>query len=125
MLTTMYADMGSRWSEIVTHLPGRTDNQVKNHYNGTIKRRLRLRLNQADVTPDETILLPTIYTQECLLPDHSEQSAGTAIYWDPIDNEMKASEGDNESLKLGCSFADESLGLGQRRCTDQYHANEC
>ncbi|XVF81861.1 hypothetical protein PTKIN_Ptkin15bG0189500 [Pterospermum kingtungense] len=41
MVIDLHAQIGNRWSKIASHLPGRTDNEIKNHWNTHIKKKLR------------------------------------------------------------------------------------
>ncbi|KAJ8750976.1 hypothetical protein K2173_016157 [Erythroxylum novogranatense] len=40
IICTLYGSIGSRWSVIASKLPGRTDNDVKNHWNTKLKKKL-------------------------------------------------------------------------------------
>ncbi|CAL5015759.1 unnamed protein product [Urochloa decumbens] len=37
---SLHAKMGNKWSQIARHLPGRTDNEVKNYWNSYLKKRV-------------------------------------------------------------------------------------
>ncbi|XP_066314253.1 transcription factor MYB4-like [Miscanthus floridulus] len=39
MITKLHATLGNRWSLIAGHLPGRTDNEIKNYWNSHLSRR--------------------------------------------------------------------------------------
>nr|ABR92760.1 transcription factor TF1 [Gossypium hirsutum] len=40
LVIDLYARLGNRWSKIAARLPGRTDNEIKNHWNAHIKKKL-------------------------------------------------------------------------------------
>ncbi|CAN0862834.1 Transcription factor MYB33 [Linum grandiflorum] len=41
LIIELHAKMGNKWARMAAHLPGRTDNEIKNYWNTRIKRRLR------------------------------------------------------------------------------------
>ncbi|GAV76692.1 Myb_DNA-binding domain-containing protein [Cephalotus follicularis] len=41
LVIDLHSQIGNRWSKIASHLPGRTDNEIKNHWNTHIKKKLK------------------------------------------------------------------------------------
>ncbi|XP_068650847.1 MYB-like transcription factor 4 [Aristolochia californica] len=41
MIISLHSIVGNRWAHIASHLPGRTDNEIKNYWNSWIKKKIR------------------------------------------------------------------------------------
>ncbi|URE37152.1 Myb-like DNA-binding domain containing protein [Musa troglodytarum] len=48
LIIHLHSILGNRWSQIAARLPGRTDNEIKNFWNSTIKKRLKNSNNGGD-----------------------------------------------------------------------------
>ncbi|XAR58143.1 hypothetical protein NMG60_11026541 [Bertholletia excelsa] len=68
MVIDLHAQLGNRWSKIASHLPGRTDNEIKNHWNTHIKKKLR----KMGIDPVTHHPLLTDQSQQTPQPQHQE-----------------------------------------------------
>ncbi|KAL4558911.1 hypothetical protein LXL04_037116 [Taraxacum kok-saghyz] len=53
VITRLHASLGNRWSLIAAHLPGRTDNEIKNYWNSHLSRKIipSRKLSNSQPTP--------------------------------------------------------------------------
>ncbi|KAK8955445.1 Transcription factor LAF1 [Platanthera guangdongensis] len=48
IVMTLHAKLGNKWSRIAMHLPGRTDNEIKNYWNSYLKKKVLDHSNRGD-----------------------------------------------------------------------------
>ncbi|XP_042406389.1 transcription factor MYB20-like [Zingiber officinale] len=72
MVIDLHSQLGNRWSKIASHLPGRTDNEIKNYWNTHIKKKLR----KMGIDPVTHKPLPSVPPDE---PPQQQQQAADAI----------------------------------------------
>ncbi|KAJ3695649.1 hypothetical protein LUZ60_001026 [Juncus effusus] len=76
LIIGLHEILGNRWSQIASQLPGRTDNEIKNFWNSSLKKKLRHRgIDPATHKPIATD--PTIESQE--------EKINTSVNTGPVD----------------------------------------
>ncbi|KAJ4712013.1 Myb transcription factor [Melia azedarach] len=59
LIISLHSVVGNRWAHIASHLPGRTDNEIKNYWNSWIKKKIR----KPSAPPPPTTTTPSSTTE--------------------------------------------------------------
>uniref|UniRef100_A0A7N0V1Q9 Uncharacterized protein n=1 Tax=Kalanchoe fedtschenkoi TaxID=63787 RepID=A0A7N0V1Q9_KALFE len=137
LVIDLHASLGNRWSKIAAKLPGRTDNEIKNHWNTHIKKKLKkMGIDPITHRPINKDQESTASVNEINNPNHIKGQLGNADYIN-VDDEfcevttngsysvVSSSLGDyrakesNESVKAG-----DSDGEGESKSLMDYVLSE-
>ncbi|XP_022958078.1 protein ODORANT1-like [Cucurbita moschata] len=77
LVIDLHARLGNRWSKIAARLPGRTDNEIKNHWNTHLKKKL-IKMGIDPVTHEPLQKQPEDKKNECLNPNNNKKTKKTA-----------------------------------------------
>ncbi|KAJ8554448.1 hypothetical protein K7X08_025126 [Anisodus acutangulus] len=91
-ILTLHAMFGNKWSQIAQHLPGRTDNEIKNHWHSYLKKRVaKMAENEGHTKSVNTESSPSL---KKLTPQNSSLDSFEHIEGSLADSDQSASQMD-------------------------------
>ncbi|KAI3500885.1 hypothetical protein L1887_36712 [Cichorium endivia] len=88
LIMELHAKLGNRWSKIAKHLPGRTDNEIKNYWRTRIQKHIKPTENFSGETSCQNNQAHMIPTQTCSVVNVNPMEFS---HYPPCDNIMNFS----------------------------------
>ncbi|CAI9769452.1 unnamed protein product [Fraxinus pennsylvanica] len=92
LIIHLHSILGNRWSQIAARIPGRTDNEIKNFWNSTVKKRLKNSNNNSTSSQNnsDSVSEPTGAVMQGLMPMHEYDV--TTMYMDSSSSSSSSME---------------------------------
>ncbi|GMN28457.1 hypothetical protein TIFTF001_002061 [Ficus carica] len=118
MVIDLHAQLGNRWSKIASRLPGRTDNEIKNHWNTHIKKKLKkMGIDPLTHKPISTVQSQPQDQQNCSELDQHQNKEITTPTTTTTSFQSEKTK-DKEDVLLGEEMGDDQL-FNNGFCTDE------
>ncbi|CAI9093800.1 OLC1v1029379C1 [Oldenlandia corymbosa var. corymbosa] len=119
LVIDLHARLGNRWSKIASRLPGRTDNEIKNHWNTHIKKKL-IKMGIDPVT-HEPLHKETKPVDETLSSPNNNINNATKF----LDQKPKLSETDMGNNNNNSASTTTSVSTSVASSEDQNSSSSC
>ncbi|KAK1429115.1 hypothetical protein QVD17_11317 [Tagetes erecta] len=104
LILHLHSLLGNRWSQIATRLPGRTDNEIKNFWNSTVKKRLKK--STSDSSSPNT-------SHDSSSPDHRDIMGGRTSMQDSSNHVMAMYMDATQRSSLSSSSFLQAMNMNQ------------
>ncbi|XP_021903740.1 transcription factor MYB83 [Carica papaya] len=107
LIIHLHSLLGNRWSQIAARLPGRTDNEIKNFWNSTLKKRLKNNSNNSTTfssSPNNSIT-----TDHDNSSDHARDQHHHLLMGGSAESEMMSMHNTNDHHDMMMSMCMDSL----------------
>lgn len=127
LVIDLHARLGNRWSKIAARLPGRTDNEIKNHWNTHIKKKL-LKMGIDPVTHEPLNKEENIIDQPIQESDQNKNNGRQQVVVVPESTSVTAaatsSELDNSSTLSSSASSSENSCNESKLVLDTFNEND-